>query len=135
MLAVGVSNIEIPNYMESVRDGLKFKIPSGSLDAKVSLSFTQYKDKPPTLIVTGKVSLNKLSVIDLQERPLLSFPLLDVDIDSLDVFAQKVNLGTILLQSPEVHLWRDQGGILNVTTLAPESMSEESAAVNHQNSD
>ena len=134
MLAVDVSNVEIPKYMEYVPVGLKFKIPSGSLDAKVSLSFTQYKDKPPTLIVTGKVSLNKLSVIDLQERPLLSFPLLDVDIDSLDVFAQKVNLGTILLQSPEVHLWRDQAGILNVTTLAPEAKSEESAAENQPKS-
>jgi hypothetical protein len=135
VLMVDASNVEIPKYMEYVPVGLKFKIPSGSLDAKVSLSFTQYKDKPPTLIVTGKVSLNKLSVIDLQERPLLSFPLLDVDIDSLDVFAQKVNLGTILLQSPEVHLWRDQAGILNVTTLAPEAKSGESAAENQPKSD
>lgn len=135
VLAVDVSNVEIPKYVEYLPVELKFKIPSASLDTKVSLSFTQYKDKLPTLIVAGKVTLNKLAMTDLSERPLLSFPLLDVAIDSLDVFAKKVNLGTILLQSPEVHLWRDKAGILNVTTLAPEETNGESSAENQPKSD
>ncbi|MBI3797726.1 MAG: DUF748 domain-containing protein [Deltaproteobacteria bacterium] len=116
-LEVNINNVEIPKYVEYAPAELKFKVPSGSLDTKLSLSFTQYKDKPPALIVTGKMVMNQLSVIDLNERPLLSLPLLDVAIDSLDVFARKVSLGTILLQSPEVHLWREKTGVLNVTTL------------------
>ncbi len=135
VLEVDVSNVEIPRYVEYVPVELRFKIPSGSLDTKVSLSFTQYKDKPPTLIVAGKAALNKLSVTDINDRSVLDLPLLDVAIDSLDVFAKKVNLGTILVQSPEVHLWRDKAGILNATTLTPAEQSGNSAAENKPKSD
>lgn len=135
LLEVDVSNVEIPHYLEYVPVELRFKVPSGSLDTKVSLSFTQYKDKPPAVIVAGRVALNKLSVTDVNERQLLNLPLLDVAIDSVDVFAKKVSLGTVLLQSPEVHLWRDKTGVLNVTTLAPEEKSGESSAENQPKSD
>ncbi len=135
VLEVDVSNVEIPKYVEYIPVELRFKIPSGSLDAKVSLSFTQYKDKPLALIVAGKVALNKLSVMDINDRSVLDLPLLDVAIDSLDVFAKKVSLGTVLVQSPEVHLWRDKGGILNVTTLAPAPQGANGAAENKPQSD
>src|SRR5262249_48934845 len=112
---VNVSDVDIPKYMEYVPIDLRFKIPSARLDTKLTLSFTQYKDAAPALIVAGAIALRTLSVTDLQERPIVSFPLLNVPVDALDVFAKKVNLGSILLQSPEVHLWRDKTGVLNVT--------------------
>ncbi len=135
VLEVDVSNVEIPKYMEYVPAELRFRIPSGGLDTKLSLLFTQYKDKPPALIVAGKVALNKLSVTDVNDRSVLDLPLLDIAIDSLDVFAKKVSLATILLQAPEVHLWRDKTGILNVTTLAPVEQGGNSAAENKPQSD
>lgn len=119
-LDVNIHNSDIAKYLEYIPAELRFKVTSGILDTKVALSFTQYKDKPPTLIVNGQVGLNKLSVTDLQDRSLLNLPSLTVAIDSTDILAKKVNLATILLQSPEVHLWRDKTGIFNLTSLVPE---------------
>jgi len=69
------------------------------------------------LVVKGKIELNRLSVTDFDGHPVVSLSLLDVPVELLDVFGRKANLGTILLQGPEVHLRLDKAGVLNVTTL------------------
>ena len=125
-LEINVSDFDIPTYLEYVPVPLRFKILSGTLDTKLSLSFTQYRDKPPALIVTGKADLKKLSVTDLAEHPLLNLPLLDFAVDSIDVFSKKVNLASVLIQSPTVHLRRDKTGALNMMALIPEQQGETS---------
>ncbi len=124
-LDVNINNVELPKYLEYVPADLRFKLNSGSLNTKLALSFTQPKDQTPALIVNGKVGLNQLAVTDVEDHPILTLPLLDVPVESLDVFGRQVNLGTILLQSPEVHLRLDKAGILNVTTLVGEQKVEE----------
>jgi uncharacterized protein involved in outer membrane biogenesis len=126
-LDIEMNGIDIPRYVEYIPVELKFKILSASLDSKLALSFIQYPDKGPALVVAGRVALNKLAITDLTERPLLRFPLLDVTIESVDVFAKKVSLTSVLLQSPEAHLWRDRSGILNLATLVPDVKDDNSS--------
>ncbi len=116
-LDVQISHIELAKYLEYVPADLHFKINSGSLGAKLAISFIQSKDQSPALVVTGKIGLDQLAVVDLEEHPLITLPLLDVPIESLDVFARKAHFGAILLQGPEVHLQLDKAGVLNLTTL------------------
>jgi len=123
-LDVNIDDVSIAKYLEYVPAELRFKVPSGDLHTKVTLAFTQYKDKPPALLINGQVGVQKLSVTDLQDRALLNLPALNTAIDTVDVFAKKVKLGTILLQAPEIHLWRDQAGILNLTSLVPEKSNQ-----------
>ncbi len=122
-LDVNINNVELAKYLEYVPADLRFKMNSGSLDTALALSFSQAKDRPPALLVNGKIGLKQLAVTDLEGHPLVSLPLLDVPVDSLDVFGHKVTLGTILLQEPEVHLQLDKAGVLNLTTLVGEQKS------------
>lgn len=124
-LEVNISNVALPTYLEYVPADLRFKLTSGSLTTKLALAFTQPKDQTPALIVNGKVGLNQFALTDLEGKPLVSFPLLEVPVESLDVFARKVNLGTILLQNPEVHLQLDKAGVLNMTTLLGDEQKAE----------
>ena len=123
-LEVNINNVELPKYLEYVPADLRFKLTSGSLNTKLALSFTQPKDQTPALIVKGKIGLNQFALTDLDGHPLVTLPLLDVPVELLDVFDRKVNLGTILLQGPEVHLQLDKAGVLNVTTLVGEQKAE-----------
>src|SRR5262249_14461739 len=82
-LEVNVSDVDIPKNMKYVPIDLRLKVPSARLDTKLTLSFTQYKDAPPALVVAGAIALRTLSVTDLQERPIVSFPLLNVPVDAL----------------------------------------------------
>jgi len=123
-LDVNINNIELPKYLEYVPADLRFKLTSGSLSTKLALSFTQPQEQTPALIVNGKIGLNQLAVTDLEGHPIVTLPLLDVPVESLDVFGRKVNLGTILLQGPEIHLQLDKAGVLNVTTLVGDQKAE-----------
>ena len=116
-LDVNIKNIELPKYLEYIPADLRFKLDSGSLDTKLALSFTQQSEQERALLVNGSIVLNNLVVTTLGDQPVLTLPLLQVPVDTLDVFARKVKLGTILLQRPEVYLQLDKAGVLNVTTL------------------
>jgi len=115
-LDVHMSQVELAKYLEYVPADLHFKMNSGSLDAQLALSFTQPKDRSPALVITGKIGLSQLAVVDLEGHPLITLPLLDAPIESLDVFGRKAQFGAILLQEPEVHLQLDKAGVLNLTT-------------------
>jgi uncharacterized protein involved in outer membrane biogenesis len=118
---LNVTDFEIPKYLEYVPMEMRFKIVSGSLDSKLSLSFVQHRDKAPTLVITGKVALNQFAVTDLDNGALMRLPLLAVAIDSLDVFSKTLNLGSVLVKSPELFIRRDKNGVLNLASLAPEN--------------
>lgn len=126
-LEINVNNVELPKYVEYVPADLRFKVNSGSLNTTLVLSFTQPKGQPPTLLINGKIGLNQLAVTDIEGRPLITLPLLDVPVESLDVFEHKVTFGAIHLQEPEVHLQLDKAGVLNMTTLVGAQKSEGAA--------
>ncbi|MEP6600347.1 MAG: DUF748 domain-containing protein [Nitrospirota bacterium] len=118
---LNVTDFEIPKYLEYVPMEMRFKIVSGTLDSKLSLSFVQHRDKAPTLVITGKLALNQFAVTDLHNGALINLPLVAVGIDSLDVFSKILNLGTVLVKSPELFIRRDRNGVLNLASLAPEN--------------
>ena len=120
-LDINISNFELPKYLEYLPMEIRFKMPSGNLDTKLSLSFTEYHDKPPSLLLRGMLALNTLSVRDLDSAPLFDLPLLAIAIESADVFSKKVNLRSVLLQSPKLYLRRGKDGRLNLQSLVPEN--------------
>jgi uncharacterized protein involved in outer membrane biogenesis len=134
-MELDITGIALAKYLEYSPVQLNFKAPSASLDSKLSLSFIQYPDKGPALLVTGRMALNNLAVTDLTDRPLLRFALLDVAIESIDVFGKKVALKTVLLQSPEVHLWREKNGTVNLTALAPDAKQHDQTTAHKPETD
>ncbi|MER3423191.1 MAG: hypothetical protein C4293_08140, partial [Nitrospiraceae bacterium] len=119
-LGLTVSGFEIPTYFEYVPVELRFKIPSGSLDINASLSFTQYHDKPPALLLAGKVALSDLAVTDLNAQPVVTLPLAELEVDSVNVFARTAKVTRLLIRAPEFRLSRDKSGAFNVKALLPE---------------
>lgn len=67
-------DIEIPYYLEYSPVPLKFRVPSGAIDAKLALFFTQRKGSPPKVELKGAVALKKFRVTDLRGEPVLSVP-------------------------------------------------------------
>ncbi len=116
---LNVTDFEIPKYLEYVPLEMRFKIVSGTLDTKISLSFIQFRDKGPTLTVAGTLVLNHLAATDMDAAPLMSLPGLVIEIGSFDVFSRKLTLATVFLQSPELSIKRDKNGAINLASLIP----------------
>ena len=117
ILDLDVDGINIPHYLAYVPVQMNFKVLSGTIDVKHSFTFTQYTDRPPSLIVAGDVALNNLQVVDMGGNPLINIPKLDLALELSDLISGEKHLSKILIHSPEFHIRRDREGNLNLLNL------------------
>ncbi len=118
---LNIRNLDIPYYLEYVPVRLKFRVPSGALDAKTVLSFSQPVDKSPTVALSGDVKIRNFSITDGNKAPVLRLPSLFVAIGSLEPLTRRAKLDNVVISSPEVFVVREKTGDLNVLSLMPDS--------------
>ena len=99
---------------------LNFKIVSAYLDTQTKLVFIEYKDKGPSLTVSGSISLKKVALDDGKRNPLFRLPLLEIGIAPTEPLKKMIHLSKISIQSPELTVERDPKGALNIDALLPE---------------
>jgi Domain of Unknown Function (DUF748) len=119
-LKINIKDLDIPFYMTYSPFKTHFKMPSGFLDINTGVSYIQYRDRPPSLNVTGNVAFKKINVIDLKENPLVSLPALEISFAPSDLIAKKIHLAKVVFDSPEIHMVRDRTGTVNLQSLIPE---------------
>ncbi|MBI4526960.1 MAG: DUF748 domain-containing protein [Deltaproteobacteria bacterium] len=116
-LRLEIKKLQVPKYLEYSPVEVNFKVPSGQLDGKLSVSFKAAKDKAPSLAISGNLDLKELVVQEKNDAPVLSLPALAVVIDAVEVFANRASFKAVKLQGPEVHLSRNRNGTLNLASL------------------
>jgi len=115
---LNIDKLELPRYIEYVPLKLGFRMPSGILDTRLTLSFVQQSPQPLVLI-KGRVDLQKLSLTEPGGAPLFNLGNLTVPVDTIDVFGARYAFGRIALTSPEVFVQRAQDGALNWVRVQP----------------
>ncbi|HTO51655.1 MAG TPA: DUF748 domain-containing protein [Burkholderiales bacterium] len=119
-LKIDLDALQLPKYVDYSPVPLKFKLPSGQLDTRVTIAFTTVGDAPKSLTLSGDVALTKILVQDLAGAPVLGLPALRVAIGSLDAIGRKADVKSVQIEGIEAHLTRLKSGDLNVMKLAPE---------------
>ena len=125
---IDIDHLDLPRYLTYVPAKLRFKIPSGLLDTKLTASFVRQKDKAPTLTLSGRVTLEKFALTELDDRPLLTLPLVAVRVDAAEVFARKFEIGYVLVQDPELQVRRDRSGKINLLSVGAEGEANKSTS-------
>ncbi len=124
---VDIHQVSLPRYVEYFPAEIGFKLVAGTLDTQLSLSFLQTEGKSPALILSGQAGINRLAVTDGHDRPVLTLPRVDIEVESIDVFAKSASVTNLSLQSPDVQLRRDQHGIVNLQSLVPKKGPKQAA--------
>ena len=117
---INIKDLDIPYYLAYFPLKLNFKIVSAYLDTQTQLSFIQYKDKGPSVTVSGNVSLKKVALDDEKKNPLFRLPLLEIGIAPTEPLKKVIHLSKISIQSPELNVQRNPKGALNIESLLPE---------------
>ena len=73
----------------------------------------------------GGNEVDQVPLQDPRKALLLKFPLLTVDMASVEPLAGKVHLAKVALEAPELNVRRDAGGNINLMALVPEQKKEE----------
>ncbi len=118
---INIKDLDIPYYLAYLPTKLNFKIVSAYLDTQTKFAFIEYKDKGPSLTVTGNVSLKKVALDDEKKNPLFRLPLLEIGIAPSEPLKKIIHLSKISIQSPELTVQRNQKGDLNIDPSSPKS--------------
>ncbi len=117
---INIEHFDVPYYLAYFPLKLNFKIVSAYLDTQTQLSFIQYKDKGPSLTVSGNLFLKKVALDDEKKNPLFRLPLLEIGIAPSEPLKKVFHLSKISVQSPELNVQRNPKGALNIESLLPE---------------
>jgi uncharacterized protein involved in outer membrane biogenesis len=117
-LQISLNGVDIPSYLKYLPTALQFEVPSAHLDTQLTVSFMQPPNRPPAVTLAGTAALRDVSFTQ-GGSPLLSFPLLTVDISSADIPRKKMVLRRVTLDHPELHVRREKGGAFSLATILP----------------
>jgi hypothetical protein len=115
---VNIDRLDLTRYIEYVPATLNFRLGSGMLDARLTVSFVREKDRPPAVLVRGRLGLEKLSVSELDGKPLLNLAAVAVPVEAIDVLGKRYEIGAIAFTSPELFVRRARDGKLNWVSAA-----------------
>ncbi len=132
---INISDLDLPYYLAYLPMKLNFKIVSAFLDVQTKISFTQHKDKQPSLTLTGNVSLKKVALDDLKKNPLFRLPRLEVGIAPTEPLKMAFHLSKVSIQSPELDIRRSPEGVLNVEAFLPEKRESKPVLVTEKKED
>src|SRR5262252_9469513 len=119
-----IDKLQIPKYVEYSPVELNFKVPSGELNGRLTANFRTPQGKPSVLSISGNLGIKEFVLKDKSDAPLLNLPALDVFIDDIEVLAQKANLKSVKIESPELYVTRNHDGSLNLGSLIAENKTE-----------
>ncbi len=125
-LDINIKDLDIPYYLAYLPLKLKFKISSAYLDTETKISFVEYKEKGPSLTVSGNVFLKKVALDDEKKNPLFRLSLLEIGIAPSEPLRKAFHLSRISIQSPEFDVQRNPKGALNLESLLPEQKGAQS---------
>ena len=124
---VNIANLDIPYYLAYLPVQRDYEIPSAFLDVKVVVTFTQFKDKPPTLRAEGDVVLRDVRVSGKDRSPMVHLPMVKAVISPSDLAARDFRLAALQVQAPEIDVSIDRSGKLNLLSLIPSKQKESDA--------
>jgi uncharacterized protein involved in outer membrane biogenesis len=119
-----IDKLQIPKYVEYSPVELNFKVPSGELNGRLTANFRTPQGRPSVLSISGNLGIKEFVLKDKSDAPLLNLPALDVLIDDIEVLAQKANLKSVKIESPELYVTRNHDGTLNLGSLVAENKTE-----------
>ena len=114
---INIHDLDLADYLGYVPAHKKFKLLSGALDLTGKLSYVQYEDKGPDLVLTGKMTLRDIDLADESSKSLWKVNKTEFEIASLKPFEASIHLSRVDIQSPEINMRRNKDGTIDVFTL------------------
>ena len=117
-LDITLKDIDIPYYLAYAPAALKVNVPSGRLDVLMKVSYREYTNRAPTVVLAGETRIRDLKVMTKKpQEDLLRVPLLSIKDISADLQARKIEVGSVLTQKGLLSVARGADGKMNFDSL------------------
>lgn len=95
------------------------KLADAVLDARLTILFEQPREGAPVVKLRGFTAVRRLSLLDLEDRPVLGWKRLGIEINEVEPLKPRIDLKTVELEGGDIHVRRDRSGALNFMRLGP----------------
>lgn len=119
LLYINFDNVQLPQYFDYVPVPLRFALAKGALDARLTLRMAGAPGSMTTLSLTGTATARDVDVRQRDDEPMIAFESLAVELRELDLIGNRLSLAAVRAASPQVHVTRFRGGMLNLELLMP----------------
>ncbi len=123
-LDIDLKDISLPFYMGYIPRDLGIVVQSGSLDLRGKVSYIQSQNRKPDVVILGDLSLKDFSVLDSENRPLITLPDARVVLAPSRLSDKTVILSDVELDTPRLHARRDASGTLDWAALLARDAQE-----------
>ncbi|UCE72023.1 MAG: DUF748 domain-containing protein, partial [Nitrospiraceae bacterium] len=114
-----IKDINIPDYLAYIPVPTNFKILSGTIDVENKILFRQYSDKPASIIFEGDLSLKNLTVVDKEDKPLITLPVYRLKKAAIDLTEKEMTLDEAYSEDGEIFVRRSKDGTVNLRPQLP----------------
>jgi hypothetical protein len=113
-LNVDLDDFDLTRLVDYLPFKLRGKVKSALLDTDIVVAFEQPDGKTPQVRVRGATAVKRVNVLDLEDRPMLAWERLGIEINEVDPLAPAVDLKSIELDALNAHVRRDKSGVINL---------------------
>lgn len=113
---IKIKGFSLPLHLAYLPFRPDFNLSKGSIDADTKLTYVQYRDRNPSLGLTGSIDVRDVVLDDLSRKPLLRLQHFGFVLASSDLMAKQFHFAKIAVEGPEVHVARDRTGRLLLPT-------------------
>ncbi|VAV83416.1 hypothetical protein MNBD_DELTA01-506 [hydrothermal vent metagenome] len=117
---IKLEKLFIPHYAAYSPVKMDYKLASGYLSTDATLSYIQYRDKSPSLELSGLLEIKDILLRDRKGRAMVDLALFRVDLATAKLFEKKIHLSSVLIENPRINAVRNKKGEINLLTLVPE---------------
>lgn len=117
-LALDLDRFDLARLQPYLPASFPIAVKAGTMDSELKLLFAEQADRVHTLTLAGAVHIAGLALSEGNERPLLAWNRLDVDLQGLDLVNQHFAVDRVRLDGLAVHASVDRRGVLNWLAVA-----------------
>lgn len=118
-LDLKLDKVDLTNYLGYLPFKPGFKLPSAHLEAQLSLTVVQPKEKPASLVLGGEATLSGAQLQQLDGTQVAKLDALKVKLGTLDLLAQRFEIAKVAIDGLELDVKRSKDGVLNLDQLVP----------------
>ncbi|HET9042640.1 MAG TPA: DUF748 domain-containing protein [Burkholderiales bacterium] len=115
---VDLDDFDLTRLVDYLPFKLRAKVKSARLDTRLVVAFEQRDGKTPQIKVHGTTAVKQVTALDPEDRPMLAWQRLGIEINEVDALAPAVDLKSVALEAPDIHVRRDKSGVINLERVA-----------------
>ncbi|HEU4922437.1 MAG TPA: DUF748 domain-containing protein [Burkholderiales bacterium] len=119
VLNLDVHSVNLTRLTDYLPFQPRAKLADAVLDARLTIAFEQPPGGAPVVKLRGSTAVRRLSLLDLENRPVLAWKRLGIELNDVQPLAQRIDLKSVELEGADLHIKRDKTGLINFARLGP----------------